>query len=54
MAKPMTESDLNDLVHQIADVLDEYLDEKVCRYRLNDRISAMVDDYEIEVVPDDI
>ena len=53
MKKPMTDDDLNELVHVISDVLDSYLAEPVDRYLVNDRVSELVLAFGIPVIEDD-
>lgn len=52
MATPMLESELNELVHTVADELDKYTDEPCDRIDLNTKLTALVQDHGIQLEED--
>ena len=63
MKTQITDTELNDLTHAVADLLDKFTDARVDpisslnrrinRMRLNDILSALLAEYGVENVPDD-
>lgn len=49
---PMLESELNELVHTVADVLERHTERDVDRIDLNTTITALVQDHGIQIEED--
>ena len=52
MATPMLESELDDLVHIVADELDKYTDEPCDRIDLNVKLEVLVKEHGIQLEED--
>ena len=52
MSTPMLDTELNELVHMVADVLDKYTDAPVDRYKLNDKLDALCEEFGIQIEED--
>jgi len=52
METPMLESELDDLVHVVADKIDLYADEPCDRIELNTQLSLLVESFGIQLEED--
>ena len=48
----MLESELNDVVHAVGDLLDKHAAAPVDRYKLNDRIAQLIEEFGVEIEDD--